>query len=137
MEISNRLSHPNRLEIFRNGLDNRDDLEDHMETRLTSVHKKPNSTETILLNFDTSLLLTNSPTTSFNPNKIKYFFPFDKKRKKKRVVLLKRWLIPKIILTDKNRLDVISLSLLGITRKHKAPKHYFLSFTKRTYCHLI
>ena len=84
MEISNRLSHPNRLEIFRNGLDDRDDPEDHMETRLTSVHKKPNSTETILLNFDTSLLLTSSPTTSFNPIKIKYFFHLILKKRKKK-----------------------------------------------------
>ena len=34
METSNRLSRPDRLEIFGNDWDDRDDPEDHMETRL-------------------------------------------------------------------------------------------------------
>ena len=38
METSNRLSHPDRLEIFGNDWDDRDDPDDHMETRLNVVH---------------------------------------------------------------------------------------------------
>ena len=34
METSNRLSRPDRLEIFGNDWDDRDDPDDHMETRL-------------------------------------------------------------------------------------------------------
>ena len=34
METSNRLSRPDRLEIFGNDWDDRDDPGDHMETRL-------------------------------------------------------------------------------------------------------
>ena len=36
MEISNRLSRPNRHAIFGNDWDDRDDPDDHMETRLKS-----------------------------------------------------------------------------------------------------
>ena len=36
METSNRFSRPDRLEIFGNDWDVRDDPDDHMETRLNS-----------------------------------------------------------------------------------------------------
>ena len=36
METSNRLSRPNRLNIFWDGWDDRGDPDDHMETRLKS-----------------------------------------------------------------------------------------------------
>ena len=38
METSNRLSRPDRLEIFGNDWDDRDDPDDHMETRLKNVY---------------------------------------------------------------------------------------------------
>ena len=37
METSNRLSRPDRLEICGNDWDDRDDPEDHMETRLKKM----------------------------------------------------------------------------------------------------
>ena len=37
METSNRLSRPDRLEIFGNDRDDRDDPDNHMETRLKAI----------------------------------------------------------------------------------------------------